>query len=52
MDDLMCYLFAVILAVAGFVYVGHINSQDSELIERCKHDPQCVNPWSGERFGQ
>lgn len=39
-------LILVILAVVGFWYVHHVNSQDSSLIEACKHDAACVNPFT------
>lgn len=52
MDSIFGYVMLVILAIAGVVYVGHVNRQDTELIKQCQHDPGCVNPWSGERFGK
>lgn len=40
-------MILVILLFAGILYVGHVNRSDGELIESCRRDPQCVNPFTG-----
>lgn len=45
---LMMIALMVVLFLAGIVYVGHVNSQDEEMIEACKHDAACVNPYTGK----
>lgn len=42
------YVTIVILFIGALCYVSYVNSKDSELIENCRHDVACVNPYTGK----
>lgn len=49
--DLFEVLMFAMIGVVAFWWVAQVNASDQRLIESCKADILCKNPFTGERFG-